>query len=269
MSDSRSRAAETEEAREDWATENPSLFHLGQTINRTRPWTGEHVQVTGIKVSDFVRTFRWTVRVNGGQVWHDQGDFQPAGQPFSPSDRAALDELAEVERAQEARIAARNRQLAAFTQKAKVCTDFAASAQNPEQANEITRLKMRLDIRDRRIERLEENAIVQGALDEDDEDDEGLEPSDVVEPNHYNVEGAGHCWDIIESLGMGFHDGNAMKYLYRAGLKTPDPRKDVMKAIQSLTRHLANLEAQHADEPETEALSCEYCHFEGCPSCEE
>lgn len=48
--------------------------------------------------------------------------------------------------------------------------------------------------------------------------------SNVDHPKHYN-EGRFECIDVIEEIGLNFHLGNAMKYIWRAGKK--DPAKEV------------------------------------------
>ena len=51
----------------------------------------------------------------------------------------------------------------------------------------------------------------------------------VDHPRHYNLHPSGvECIDIIEHLG--FNVGSAIKYLWRAGLKTEDPTEDLEKA---------------------------------------
>ncbi len=52
------------------------------------------------------------------------------------------------------------------------------------------------------------------------------------------------CIDVAENLG--FNMGNAMKYIWRAGLKGTQTQ-DVRKAVWYLTRELENLEGrEHA-----------------------
>lgn len=62
--------------------------------------------------------------------------------------------------------------------------------------------------------------------------------SNIDHPKHYNMARA-ECIDIIEDLGLGFHLGNALKYIWRAGLKDPDrAREDISKARWYLDRYL-------------------------------
>ena len=66
----------------------------------------------------------------------------------------------------------------------------------------------------------------------------------VKKPRHYNSHPAGiECIDVVEHLT--FNVGNAIKYLWRAGLKTPDALTDLDKAAWYIARErdrLANAE---------------------------
>lgn len=53
--------------------------------------------------------------------------------------------------------------------------------------------------------------------------------SDVNHPSHYNQHPTGvECIDIIEHFP--FNEGNAIKYIWRAGLKSPEKLQDLEKA---------------------------------------
>ena len=55
-------------------------------------------------------------------------------------------------------------------------------------------------------------------------------PSNVDHPPHYG--GAANIYEaikIIEAHDLGFHLGNAMKYILRAGKKTSDSKEDIEK----------------------------------------
>ena len=41
----------------------------------------------------------------------------------------------------------------------------------------------------------------------------------VNHPGHYQSEAGIEVIDVIEAFGLGFHDGNAVKYILRAGKK--------------------------------------------------
>lgn len=64
----------------------------------------------------------------------------------------------------------------------------------------------------------------------------------VNHPNHYNT-GKIEVIDFIEDQKLGFHLGNAVKYICRAGKK--DPRKtkeDLEKAIWYIERYIKSIE---------------------------
>lgn len=49
------------------------------------------------------------------------------------------------------------------------------------------------------------------------------------------------CLDVIEGLGLNFHLGNVLKYVWRAGRKSPDRLKDLLKAREYLDREITRL----------------------------
>lgn len=62
----------------------------------------------------------------------------------------------------------------------------------------------------------------------------------VDHPQHYNSHPSGvECIDIVEHYG--FNIGNAMKYLWRAGLKVEDPTEDLRKAVWYVDREIQRL----------------------------
>lgn len=61
----------------------------------------------------------------------------------------------------------------------------------------------------------------------------------INHPAHYKSGGM-EVIDVIEAFGLGFHLGNATKYILRAGRKTADHTEDIKKAIWYLGRHLQN-----------------------------
>ena len=65
---------------------------------------------------------------------------------------------------------------------------------------------------------------------------------DVVnKPEHYNSHPSGiECIQITEH--MNFCLGNAIKYIFRSGIKTNDPKTDLKKAIWYLQRELLRLD---------------------------
>ena len=67
---------------------------------------------------------------------------------------------------------------------------------------------------------------------------------DVINhPEHYTAHPSGiECITITEH--MSFNVGNAMKYLWRAGLKSPDAIVDLRKAFWYVSREINRLEEQ-------------------------
>lgn len=64
--------------------------------------------------------------------------------------------------------------------------------------------------------------------------------NDVNNPKHYTSHPSGiECIEIVEHLP--FNVGNSIKYLWRAGLKTPDPFKDLEKAKWYIEREIRRL----------------------------
>jgi hypothetical protein len=62
--------------------------------------------------------------------------------------------------------------------------------------------------------------------------------TDVDHPAHYTAHPSGiECIQITEH--MGFLLGNAIKYLWRAGLKSADPIPDLDKAIWYIQRAIS------------------------------
>ncbi|GAB62675.1 MAG: DUF3310 domain-containing protein [Candidatus Jettenia sp.] len=59
----------------------------------------------------------------------------------------------------------------------------------------------------------------------------------VNHPAHYKA-GSMEVVEVIEAFGLGFHLGNAVKYILRAGRKTADPAEDIKKAVWYLNRYL-------------------------------
>ena len=65
----------------------------------------------------------------------------------------------------------------------------------------------------------------------------------VDHPSHYNS-GKIEAIDAIEDWNLGFHDGNALKYIARHKHKQ-NPCEDIEKAIWYLERHLEILKANN------------------------
>lgn len=70
----------------------------------------------------------------------------------------------------------------------------------------------------------------------------------VNHPDHYG--GADSKYEvikIIEAYNLGFHIGNVIKYLLRAGKKTSSQLEDLKKARWYLDRYIKNIEGIMAD----------------------
>lgn len=64
----------------------------------------------------------------------------------------------------------------------------------------------------------------------------------VNHPNHYNT-GKIEVIDFIEDQKLGFHLGNSVKYICRAGKKDPSKLKeDLEKAIWYIERYIKSIE---------------------------
>lgn len=63
--------------------------------------------------------------------------------------------------------------------------------------------------------------------------------SDPVNPAHYRVGGV-ECIDVIEAWGLGYHLGNAVKYICRAGRKG-DAAEDLRKARWYIDREIGRV----------------------------
>lgn len=64
----------------------------------------------------------------------------------------------------------------------------------------------------------------------------------VNHPAHYTYAGDQYeCIEVLEAWGLGFHLGNAVKYICRAGRKA-DALQDLKKARWYLDRYITKLE---------------------------
>lgn len=64
--------------------------------------------------------------------------------------------------------------------------------------------------------------------------------SNVDHPNHYNQISGIECIDVVEHFN--FNLGNAIKYIWRSGLKSNNPKEDLQKAIWYLQRELKRID---------------------------
>ena len=77
--------------------------------------------------------------------------------------------------------------------------------------------------------------------------DKGTQPDSVNHPNHYNS-GRIEVIDFIEDKELGFHLGNAVKYISRAGRKNPGKTvEDLRKAVWYINRQIQRLECVEND----------------------
>ena len=70
-----------------------------------------------------------------------------------------------------------------------------------------------------------------------DEDDEPLPPLDATNPAHYR-QGSMEVIDAIEGMGLGYHEGNVVKYVARWKFK--NGIEDLRKSMWYLNRLIAN-----------------------------
>lgn len=75
-------------------------------------------------------------------------------------------------------------------------------------------------------------------------DEMSQEQVDLVNsPPHY-TKGKYETIEVIEDMKLGYHLGNAVKYISRAGYKTDDPVTDLKKAVWYLNRKIQVLESE-------------------------
>lgn len=74
--------------------------------------------------------------------------------------------------------------------------------------------------------------------------------NDIINhPSHY-TDGNIEVIDYIEDKGFGYHLGNAIKYISRAGKKDPDKEiEDLQKAMWYIARYI-KLRAEHREDDE-------------------
>ena len=68
-----------------------------------------------------------------------------------------------------------------------------------------------------------------------------MNEDDKINPPHYRSHPSSvECITIVEHFN--FNLGNAVKYIWRAGLKTDNPIEDLKKSLWYLQREIARLE---------------------------
>lgn len=68
---------------------------------------------------------------------------------------------------------------------------------------------------------------------------------EVDHPPHYGGDTIYEAIKVIEAWELGFHLGNTVKYISRAGKKSNEVIKDLKKAAWYLNRKIANLEKEN------------------------
>lgn len=87
----------------------------------------------------------------------------------------------------------------------------------------------------------------------------------VDHPQHYGGDTPYEVIKVIEAWGLGFHLGNAVKYVARAGKKDPASEgEDIDKAIWYLQRYLesefARLKRENSEAPDAEKTQPSYAY---------
>lgn len=72
-----------------------------------------------------------------------------------------------------------------------------------------------------------------------------MSPDPVDHPSHYNSHPSG-VEAITITQAYNFNTGNAIKYLWRSGLKNPDPVEDLRKAMWYCAQEIKRLEEERA-----------------------
>ncbi len=68
----------------------------------------------------------------------------------------------------------------------------------------------------------------------------------VNHPSHYGGDTAYEAIKVIEAWDLGFHLGNTLKYISRAGRKIPQAKlEDLQKARWYLDRYIKHLEGRN------------------------
>lgn len=67
--------------------------------------------------------------------------------------------------------------------------------------------------------------------------------SEIDHPDHYGGDTTYETIKVIEAWGLGFHLGNAVKYISRAGKKSRNALEDLEKAKWYLDREIQRIKA--------------------------
>lgn len=72
-----------------------------------------------------------------------------------------------------------------------------------------------------------------------------MDGEEVNHPDHYNQIPGIECIDVVENFN--FNIGNAIKYLWRSGLKNPDPIKDLEKTLWYCQREINRIKLSRGE----------------------
>ena len=70
------------------------------------------------------------------------------------------------------------------------------------------------------------------------------ENEQVNHPSHYGGDTQYECIKVLEAWQLNFHLGNTVKYIARAGKKSPDQLTDLRKALWYLNRYIELVEKE-------------------------
>lgn len=80
---------------------------------------------------------------------------------------------------------------------------------------------------------------------------DSLEEDDPVNPSHYRDLGLYSALHVVERWGLGFHLGQAVKYIQRAGKKQSESEiTDLKKAVWYIQRYIYKLDSNEFDPAE-------------------
>lgn len=85
----------------------------------------------------------------------------------------------------------------------------------------------------------------------------------INNPSHY-TDGGYETIDFIEKMQLGYHLGNVVKYISRAGKKNPNPTEDLKKAMWYLERFMKiDVWESILNNEATIREVCKYCEAKG------
>ena len=75
--------------------------------------------------------------------------------------------------------------------------------------------------------------------------------TEIINPQHYRSTNHIQCIDVIEAWELSYHRGNVIKYVLRAGKKSPETEiEDLKKAEWYIQREIARLQSSNAGDAE-------------------